>query len=165
MINSKSFLSIHYYDFLHLRGMKLLLLLLQPYYFRTRIILCSGSISFYYSCQNIRTHTLCNWKFLFRCLFIYKALFSINMLSLKFTMFFFSSRLFHGHKHTRTYTTERKQSKQKKNYTHTYFRIHSDTLLHVLQFLDVINMKDPTQKAHFYKSTLREALPFIPRVM
>lgn len=41
----------------------------------------------------------------------------------------------------------------------------SDTLLHVLQFLDVINMKDPTQKAHFYRATLREALPFIPRVM
>lgn len=41
---------------------------------------------------------------------------------------------------------------------------YRDTLLHVLQFLDVINMKDPTQKAHFYKTTLREALPFIPRV-
>ncbi|XP_031640158.1 SCY1-like protein 2 isoform X1 [Contarinia nasturtii] len=38
-----------------------------------------------------------------------------------------------------------------------------DTTLHVLQFLDVINMKDPTQKAFFYKATLREALPYIPR--
>lgn len=61
---------------------------------------------------------------------------------------------------------ETKQNKTKqKNHTHTCCRIHSDTLLHVLQFLDVINMKDPTQKAHFYKTTLREALPFIPRVM
>lgn len=25
-------------------------------------------------------------------------------------------------------------------------------------------MKDPTQKAHFYRSTLKDALPFIPRV-
>lgn len=25
-------------------------------------------------------------------------------------------------------------------------------------------MKDPTQKAHFYRNTLREVLPFIPRV-
>lgn len=25
-------------------------------------------------------------------------------------------------------------------------------------------MKDPTQKTHFYRNTLREALPFIPRV-
>ncbi len=25
-------------------------------------------------------------------------------------------------------------------------------------------MKDPTQKAHFYRSTLRDVLPFIPRV-
>lgn len=36
--------------------------------------------------------------------------------------------------------------------------------MHALQFLDVINMKDPTQKAHFYRSTLKDALPFIPRV-
>ncbi|CAO1315978.1 unnamed protein product [Diamesa hyperborea] len=39
----------------------------------------------------------------------------------------------------------------------------SDPAVHALQFLDVINMKDPTQKAHFYRSTLRDALPFIPR--
>lgn len=40
----------------------------------------------------------------------------------------------------------------------------SDPAVHALQFLDVINMKDPTQKAHFYRSTLKDALPFIPRV-
>ncbi|CRL00270.1 CLUMA_CG013543, isoform A [Clunio marinus] len=39
----------------------------------------------------------------------------------------------------------------------------SDPAVHALQFLDVINMKDPTQKAHFYRSTLKDALPFIPR--
>ncbi|XP_037045286.1 SCY1-like protein 2 [Bradysia coprophila] len=39
----------------------------------------------------------------------------------------------------------------------------SDPAVHALQFLDVINMKDPTQKAHFYRNTLREVLPFIPR--
>lgn len=42
--------------------------------------------------------------------------------------------------------------------------IFSDNTVHALQFLDVIKMKDPTQKAHFYRNTLREALPFIPRV-
>lgn len=42
--------------------------------------------------------------------------------------------------------------------------IYSDPAVHALQFLDVINMKDPTQKAHFYRNTLREVLPFIPRV-
>lgn len=40
----------------------------------------------------------------------------------------------------------------------------SDPGVHALQFLDVINMKDPTQKAHFYRSTLKDVLPFIPRV-
>lgn len=44
------------------------------------------------------------------------------------------------------------------------FSIYSDPAVHALQFLDVINMKDPTQKAHFYRNTLREVLPFIPRV-
>ncbi|KAL5291270.1 hypothetical protein ACFFRR_010588 [Megaselia abdita] len=38
-----------------------------------------------------------------------------------------------------------------------------DPGVNALKFLDVINMKDPTQKAHFYKITLREALPYIPR--
>lgn len=36
--------------------------------------------------------------------------------------------------------------------------------MHALQFLDVINMKDPTQKSHFYRNTLKESLPFIPKV-
>uniref|UniRef100_A0A336MKF9 CSON002411 protein n=1 Tax=Culicoides sonorensis TaxID=179676 RepID=A0A336MKF9_CULSO len=39
----------------------------------------------------------------------------------------------------------------------------TDSAVHALQFLDVINMKDPTQKAHFYRNTLKDALPFIPR--
>ncbi|XP_016841900.1 SCY1-like protein 2 isoform X1 [Nasonia vitripennis] len=39
----------------------------------------------------------------------------------------------------------------------------SDPSVHALQFLDVINMKDPAQKAHFYKNTLKEVLPYIPR--
>ncbi|XP_065171886.1 SCY1-like protein 2 isoform X3 [Atheta coriaria] len=39
----------------------------------------------------------------------------------------------------------------------------SDPAVHALQFLDVINMKDPTQKAHFYRSTLKEALPYVPK--
>lgn len=42
--------------------------------------------------------------------------------------------------------------------------LNSDPAVHALQFLDVINMKDPTQKSHFYRNTLREVLPFIPRV-
>lgn len=40
----------------------------------------------------------------------------------------------------------------------------SDNTVHALQFLDVVKMKDPTQKAHFYRNTLRDVLPFIPRV-
>ncbi|XP_059477064.1 SCY1-like protein 2 isoform X2 [Neocloeon triangulifer] len=39
----------------------------------------------------------------------------------------------------------------------------SDSSVHALQFLDVINMKDPTQKAHFYRNTLKDTLPYIPR--
>lgn len=48
----------------------------------------------------------------------------------------------------------------------TIYKFHpfSDPAVHALQFLDVINMKDPTQKAHFYRTTLKEVLPFIPRV-
>ncbi|KAG5885661.1 hypothetical protein JTB14_037510 [Gonioctena quinquepunctata] len=38
-----------------------------------------------------------------------------------------------------------------------------DPAVHTLQFLDVINMKDPTQKSHFYRNTLKESLPFIPK--
>lgn len=40
----------------------------------------------------------------------------------------------------------------------------SDPPVHALQFLDVISMKDPTQKAHFYRHSLKEVLPYIPRV-
>ncbi|XP_039287541.1 SCY1-like protein 2 [Nilaparvata lugens] len=39
----------------------------------------------------------------------------------------------------------------------------SDPAVQALQFLDVINMKDPSQKSHFYRNTLKEVLPFIPR--
>ena len=42
--------------------------------------------------------------------------------------------------------------------------IFSDPAVHALQFLDVINMKDPTQKAHFYRNTLKETMPYIPKV-
>lgn len=45
-----------------------------------------------------------------------------------------------------------------------FFYFLSDPAVNALQFLDVINMKDPTQKSHFYRNTLREVLPFIPRV-
>ncbi|KAK0090246.1 hypothetical protein PV325_001941 [Microctonus aethiopoides] len=38
----------------------------------------------------------------------------------------------------------------------------SDPSVHALQFLDVINMKDSNQKSHFYRTTLKEVLPFIP---
>ncbi|XP_055388592.1 SCY1-like protein 2 [Condylostylus longicornis] len=41
----------------------------------------------------------------------------------------------------------------------------NDSAVHALQFLDVINMKDPTQKTHFYRTTLRDVLPLIPRVI
>ncbi|XP_063239604.1 SCY1-like protein 2 [Bacillus rossius redtenbacheri] len=39
----------------------------------------------------------------------------------------------------------------------------SDPAVHALQFLDVINMKDPSQKSHFYRNTLKDVLPYIPR--
>ena len=32
-----------------------------------------------------------------------------------------------------------------------------------LQFLDVITMKDPSQKAQFFRTTLTDVFPFIPR--
>jgi hypothetical protein len=40
----------------------------------------------------------------------------------------------------------------------------SDPAVHALQFLDVINMKDPGQKSQFYRCTLKEVLPLIPKV-
>uniref|UniRef100_A0A182UDR9 Protein kinase domain-containing protein n=1 Tax=Anopheles melas TaxID=34690 RepID=A0A182UDR9_9DIPT len=45
----------------------------------------------------------------------------------------------------------------------TLIKYFSDPAVQALQFLDVINMKDPTQKTHYYRSTLREVLPFMPR--
>lgn len=42
--------------------------------------------------------------------------------------------------------------------------VGSDPAVHALQFLDVINMKDPGQKTNFFRNTLPEVLPYIPRV-
>ncbi|XP_069967911.1 SCY1-like protein 2 isoform X2 [Bactrocera oleae] len=39
----------------------------------------------------------------------------------------------------------------------------SDPAVNALKFLDVVNMKDTSQKSHFYKNTLMEAMPLIPR--
>ena len=47
---------------------------------------------------------------------------------------------------------------------HTHFDICSDPAVHALQFLDVINMKDPGQKSQFYRTTLKDILPSIPKV-
>ena len=41
---------------------------------------------------------------------------------------------------------------------------HSDPAVQALQFLDVISMKDPSQKSQFFRTTLTEVFPFIPRV-
>ena len=46
----------------------------------------------------------------------------------------------------------------------TLFKTCSDPVVHALQFLDVINMKDPSQKSHFYRVTLTDILPAIPKV-
>ncbi|XP_023289663.1 SCY1-like protein 2 [Orussus abietinus] len=43
------------------------------------------------------------------------------------------------------------------------FSYFNDPAVHALQFLDVINIKNQSQKAHFYKNTLKEVLPYIPR--
>ncbi|XP_025418019.1 SCY1-like protein 2 isoform X1 [Sipha flava] len=48
-----------------------------------------------------------------------------------------------------------------KNLLHTpYF---CDRFVETIQTLDIINMKDLTQKCQFYKITLKESLPFIPK--
>ena len=44
-----------------------------------------------------------------------------------------------------------------------YFYISSDPAVQALQFLDVIGMKDPSQKAQFFRTTLTQVFPFIPR--
>ena len=41
---------------------------------------------------------------------------------------------------------------------------YSDPAVQALQFLDVIGMKDPSQKAQFFRTTLTEVFPYIPRV-
>ncbi|XP_066155262.1 SCY1-like protein 2 isoform X2 [Euwallacea fornicatus] len=38
-----------------------------------------------------------------------------------------------------------------------------DPMVQALQYLDTIMMKDPTQKSHFYRNTLKDALPYIPK--
>ncbi|EDV96081.1 GH16052 [Drosophila grimshawi] len=44
-----------------------------------------------------------------------------------------------------------------------YFISDSDPAINALKFLDVVNMKDTQQKSQFYKTTLIEAMPLIPR--
>ncbi|CAH2103811.1 unnamed protein product [Euphydryas editha] len=44
-----------------------------------------------------------------------------------------------------------------------YFKCQSEPAIQAMQFLDVITMKDPAQKSHFYRGPLIEALPFIPK--
>ena len=44
------------------------------------------------------------------------------------------------------------------------FTFRSDPAVQALQFLDVISMKDPSQKAQFFRTTLTEVFPYIPRV-
>lgn len=36
--------------------------------------------------------------------------------------------------------------------------------IYTLQYLDIITMKDPSQKAHFYRHQLSDVLPYIPKV-
>lgn len=45
-----------------------------------------------------------------------------------------------------------------------YYRCQSEPAIHAMQFLDVITMKDPNQKSNFYRGTLIDALPYIPKV-
>lgn len=46
----------------------------------------------------------------------------------------------------------------------TMIKFFRDPLVHALQFLDVSKMKDVCQKEHFYTTTLRELLPYMPKV-
>lgn len=39
-----------------------------------------------------------------------------------------------------------------------------DPAVNALKFLDVVNMKDTSQKTQFYKVTLMESMPLIPKV-
>lgn len=55
-------------------------------------------------------------------------------------------------------------SKKEKKYLELilFFR---DPPVYALQFLDVSKMKDALQKEHFYTTTLKGILPYIPRVI
>ncbi|XP_048488534.1 SCY1-like protein 2 [Plutella xylostella] len=44
-----------------------------------------------------------------------------------------------------------------------YFKCQSEVAIHAMQFLDVIDTKDPQLKINFYRVTLIEALPYIPK--
>ncbi|XP_068627265.1 SCY1-like protein 2 [Battus philenor] len=44
-----------------------------------------------------------------------------------------------------------------------YFKCQSEPAIKAMQFLDVITMKDPNQKANFYRVVLIDALPYIPK--
>lgn len=46
----------------------------------------------------------------------------------------------------------------------TMIKFFQDPFVHALQFLDVSKMKDVHQKEHFYTTTLRELLPYMPKV-
>ncbi|XP_020289945.1 SCY1-like protein 2 isoform X2 [Pseudomyrmex gracilis] len=45
----------------------------------------------------------------------------------------------------------------------TMIKFFRDPFVHALQFLDVSKMKDVHQKEHFYTTTLRELLPYMPK--
>ncbi|XP_075991085.1 SCY1-like protein bma isoform X2 [Anticarsia gemmatalis] len=44
-----------------------------------------------------------------------------------------------------------------------YFKCTSEPAIVAMQFLDVVTMKDPNQKANFYRGQLLDALPYIPK--
>lgn len=46
----------------------------------------------------------------------------------------------------------------------TMIKFFRDPIVHALQFLDVSKMKDVCQKEHFYTTTLRDTLPYLPKV-
>ncbi|XP_014477686.1 PREDICTED: SCY1-like protein 2 [Dinoponera quadriceps] len=45
----------------------------------------------------------------------------------------------------------------------TLMKFFNDPFVHALQFLDVSKMKDVYQKEHFYTTTLKELLPYMPK--
>lgn len=55
------------------------------------------------------------------------------------------------------------QKKKKKKYLELFYC--RDPPVYALQFLDVSKMKDALQKEHFYTTTLKGILPYIPRVI